>query len=82
MVYEYMPSGVCAKKIKFEVNDDIVSNVEFVSGCDGNGKAVGALCEGMRADEVCEKLRGITCGRKTTSCAAELAKALDKRSMP
>jgi len=76
MHYEYTPKGVCAKKIAFELNDDKVSNVQFSSGCNGFGKAVSALCEGRKVEEVKEKLKEITCGSKPTSCAAELVKAL------
>ena len=74
--YEYKPSGVCSRKIIVEVEDDIVQGVEFVGGCPGNTVGIGALVKGMKVDEVEERLSGIMCGFKKTSCPNELAKFL------
>lgn len=76
MKYEYTPKGVCSRKMIFEINDDVVTNVEVVGGCNGNGKGISALVEGMTVDEVIKRLDGITCGAKMSSCPAQLAQAL------
>ena len=62
--------------ISFEINDGKVSNVQFLGGCNGNLKGIGALVEGMGVDEVISRVEGIKCGMKATSCPDQLAKAL------
>ncbi|MFT3952576.1 MAG: TIGR03905 family TSCPD domain-containing protein [Oscillospiraceae bacterium] len=76
MRVEYKPKGVCAAKIIIDTEGGIVRDVVFVGGCDGNAKGVAALVRGMRTEEVIARLDGITCGRKGTSCPAQLAQAL------
>lgn len=76
MKYEYKPKGVCPMQITFDINDDIVTNVKFYGGCNGNLKAIGTLVNGMTADKISEMLLGNTCGYKPTSCADQLAKAV------
>ncbi|MDD6279898.1 MAG: TIGR03905 family TSCPD domain-containing protein [Ruminococcus sp.] len=76
MKYEYTPHGVCSRKIYIEVEDGIVGNIEFVGGCNGNLKGIASLVKGMPVAEVIEKLEGIKCGVKNTSCPAQLALAL------
>ena len=78
MKYDFSPIGVCARKLEFELDGDIVKNVRFKGGCNGNLKALAALTEGMTVDQVCERLKGITCGLKNTSCSDQLAQALAK----
>ncbi|MEE0927801.1 MAG: TIGR03905 family TSCPD domain-containing protein [Acutalibacteraceae bacterium] len=78
MTYSYKTSGTCSVKIEFEVNDNILSNVRFYGGCNGNLKGISSLCEGMEISEVINKLDGIKCGCKSTSCPDQLAKALMK----
>lgn len=78
MTYEFTPSGVCAQKIIFELDGETVKNVKFIGGCNGNLKGIGALVEGMNKDEVIERLSGIRCGFKRTSCPDQLAKALSE----
>ncbi len=78
MKYDFSPKGVCARKLEFELDGDIVKNVQFMGGCNGNLKALAALTEGMTVDQVCERLKGITCGLKNTSCSDQLAQALAK----
>jgi uncharacterized protein (TIGR03905 family) len=78
MTYSYKTSGTCSVKIDFEVNDDIVTGVRFYGGCNGNLKGISALVEGMEISQVIEKLQGIKCGFKSTSCPDQLAKALMK----
>lgn len=74
--FVYKTNGTCAKEIRFEKDGDIVRNIEFIGGCNGNLKAISILCEGMSAEEIAKKLEGNICGFKNTSCADQLAKAL------
>ena len=76
MQYQYKTSGTCSSLITFDVEDNKVKNVQFLGGCNGNLKGIGALVEGMAVDEAISKLEGITCGRKSTSCPDQLAQAL------
>ncbi|MDR0539745.1 MAG: TIGR03905 family TSCPD domain-containing protein [Spirochaetaceae bacterium] len=76
-MYEYETKGVCASRIFFDLNDGIVRNVRFENGCNGNLKGIGALVEGLPAQDVIQKLRGTLCGRKPTSCPDQLAQALE-----
>ena len=69
--------GTCAVRIEFDVEDGVVKNVAFLGGCDGNHKGIAALVEGQKPEEVAKKLKGITCGRRTTSCPDQLALALE-----
>ena len=78
MKYDFSPKGVCARRLEFELDGDIVKNVRFMGGCNVNLKALAALTEGMTVDQVCERLKGITCGLKNTSCSDQLAQALAK----
>ena len=74
--YEYKPSGVCSRKIIIDVEGDIIQSVEFVGGCPGNTVGIASLVKGMKVSEVEQKLSGIMCGFKKTSCPNELAKFL------
>ncbi len=76
MRYNYIPNGVCARKISFDLENGVISNVEFQGGCNGNLKAIAKLVEGKKAEEIGGLLAGNTCGMKSTSCADQLAKAL------
>ncbi|GFI36432.1 TIGR03905 family TSCPD domain-containing protein [Lachnospiraceae bacterium 50-23] len=73
---EYKPVGVCSKLIRVDVENDVVENVEFVGGCNGNLKGICSLVRGMKVDEAISRLQGITCGYKSTSCPDQLAYAL------
>ncbi|MDR1952796.1 MAG: TIGR03905 family TSCPD domain-containing protein [Elusimicrobiota bacterium] len=75
--FEYKPSGVCSTLIEFQIEDGLIKNVVFTKGCNGNGKGIAALVEGMAAQDVMEKLSGIKCKYKSTSCPDQLAKAVD-----
>lgn len=77
MKHSYIPRGTCSRKIEFELENGIVHNVRFTSGCDGNTTGLGRLVEGMEAAEVVARLRGIRCGFKPTSCPDQLAIALE-----
>lgn len=73
----YKTNGTCSKEIHLSVDDNnIITKLDFVRGCDGNAKGVSSLCLGRSVDEIIERLEGITCGNKNTSCPDQLAKAL------
>lgn len=74
----YKTAGVCASQISFEVEDDIVKNVQFMGGCSGNTQGVARLIEGMHIDDVITRLEGVKCGFKQTSCPDQLTKALKR----
>ncbi len=79
MKYIYQTKGVCPKAISVELDSDKIINVEFLNGgCPGNLQAVPRLVKGMRVSEVKEKLSGIKCGLKATSCADQLVHALEE----
>ena len=72
----YRPAGVCSRQIDFKLEDGIVRSVSFIGGCPGNLAGIAQLVEGLPAKTVIEKLSGIHCGDKETSCPDQLAKAL------
>lgn len=76
MQYEYKTSGTCSQRILFDIEEGKVKNVTFLGGCNGNLKGIGALVEGMDAQEVVSRLEGTTCGMKATSCPDQLARAI------
>lgn len=75
-MYTYKTNGVCSKAIHVDLNGNRIDHVDFIGGCDGNLKAISKLVEGKSVDEVSGLLTGVTCGRKTTSCADQLVCAL------
>ena len=76
MQFEYRTKGTCSQRIIFDVEDNILKNVQFIGGCNGNLKGISSLVEGMNIDDVIAKVEGISCGFKSTSCPDQLAKAL------
>ncbi len=76
MTYTYTTKGVCSRSINIEIEDGIVLGAEFVGGCNGNLKGIGSLVKGMKVEDVINKLEGIKCGFKSTSCPDQLAQAL------
>jgi len=76
MQYIYETENTCATQIKLDIDGDIVTNIEFAGGCNGNLKTIPMLIDGWKVDKIEEKLAGITCGRRPTSCADQLAKAV------
>ena len=76
MQFEYKTKGTCSQHILFDIEDCKVMNVQFLGGCNGNLKGIGALVEGMNIDEVIARVDGIRCGGKETSCPDQLATAL------
>lgn len=75
-MYIYKTAGVCSTEIHIDVKDDIIQDVNFIRGCPGNLFGISALVKGMKVNEAIEKLSGIKCGNKSTSCPDQLAKAL------
>ena len=74
--FTYKTHGVCAREIVIEVVDDVIESVKYIGGCSGNTQGVAALVKGMSVDEAIERLSGIKCGFKATSCPDQLAQAL------
>ena len=75
---KYTTKGTCSREIDFEVVDGKLHNVQYLGGCNGNLKGVGALVEGMEVREAIKRLKGIRCGMKSTSCPDQLATALEQ----
>ncbi len=76
MDYIYKTKDVCSREIRFHIDGNVVSNISFVGGCNGNLKAVAKLLEGQQVEYIEEKLRGNSCGGRPTSCADQLAIAV------
>ena len=74
----YKTHGVCSQEINFDVQDNKLTNVRFIGGCSGNTQGVASLVEGMDAEEVISRLKGIKCGFKNTSCPDQLSTALEE----
>ena len=72
----YKPTGVCSQNIEFDIEDNKVKNVHFIGGCNGNLQGISRLIRGMKVEEVIQKLEGVRCGSKTTSCPDQLCHAL------
>ncbi len=75
--FNYEPQGVCAKQISFDIENNLIHNICFVGGCPGNLQAVAKLAEGKNAREIADILRHNDCRGKGTSCADQLARAID-----
>ena len=78
MTYTYRTQGTCSSQITFDLDGDVVTNVKYYGGCNGNLQGISKLVEGMTVDEIEKKLGGIRCGFKSTSCPDQLAKAVRK----
>lgn len=79
MEYTVRPRGVCSMQIKFEIDEEKnVKNIKFTGGCNGNLKGISSLADGMKADELIARLRGIDCNGKGTSCPDQLARAVEE----
>lgn len=76
MKHVFSPKGVCSSKIEFDLDGNIVRNISFQGGCNGNLKAISVLADGMTVQELKDRLLGIKCGFKSTSCSDQLAQAL------
>jgi len=80
MKYSYETNGTCSSRIDFELEDGKIRRLSFEDGCNGNLKALGILAEGMDAVELARKLKGLKCGQRGTSCADQLARAIERFS--
>lgn len=78
MDYQYHIKGVCASGVEFTIEDGVITALRFDGGCSGNTQGIARLAVGMKAGDVAEKLRGVRCGRKATSCPDQLALAVEK----
>ena len=76
MEYRYFPHGVCSRMIELEIEDDVIKSCSFTGGCNGNLQGICRLVVGMEVGEAIEKLEGIDCAGRGTSCPDQLAKAL------
>lgn len=76
MDYTYRTQNVCSTEIRFHLDGNVVRDIRFTGGCNGNLKAIAKLCEGMTVEQIEERLAGNTCGSRKTSCADQLARAL------
>lgn len=76
MRYNYRTENTCSQIISFDINGDVITNIEFMGGCNGNLKAISKLVDGWTVDKIEQYLRGNTCGRRPTSCADQLAIAV------
>ena len=74
--FDYLTQGTCSKIISLDLDGELVKNIRFMGGCDGNLKTIPVLLEGWSVDQIEQKLTGITCGRRGTSCSDQLAKAV------
>ncbi|MCL1981532.1 MAG: TIGR03905 family TSCPD domain-containing protein [Clostridiales bacterium] len=77
MKFSYVPRGVCPMRISFEIEGDVLKDLEFEGGCNGNLKALSILLKGQPVSYIKEKLEGIRCGSKSTSCSDQLVKGID-----
>ncbi len=83
MEFEFKTKGTCSQAIQFQLDGNVVTNIRFIGGCNGNLKVISKLTDGMTVEEIESKLKGNTCGFRGTSCADQLAiavrKALDQK---
>ena len=76
MRYSYKTTGTCSQVINFNIEGNVITDIEFIGGCNGNLKAVSKLCDGMTVEEIEGKLLGNQCGMRGTSCADQFVKAV------
>ncbi|MDD5791168.1 MAG: TIGR03905 family TSCPD domain-containing protein [Erysipelotrichaceae bacterium] len=76
MKYEYQPHGVCSRLFTFDLADGKINDLQVLGGCNGNLKGIASLLKGMPIAEAIERLSGINCNNKGTSCPDQIAKAL------
>ncbi len=76
MHYTYRPRMVCSQQIDFDINGNVITNIRFTGGCNGNLKAISKILDGWTVEDIEHKLRGNLCGRRETSCADQLAIAV------
>lgn len=79
MVIDYRPRGVCSQRMRIEVEDGVIKSFQVMGGCHGNLQGIGRLVQGMKVEDVIQRLEGIRCESKPTSCPDQLAKALKEK---
>lgn len=79
MRYTVKPQRVCPSSLSFDLDGNVVTNIEFTDGCSGNLKAVSKLVNGMTVEQIEAALKGNTCGKNSTSCADQLAIAVREK---
>lgn len=72
----FHPSGVCSREYQIVTTDDVIDSIEIIGGCDGNLSGISNLLRGMKIEDAIERLSGVTCGSKPTSCPDQIARAL------
>lgn len=75
-MYVFKPKGVCSRELRIYHEDGIIKKLEVVGGCPGNLTAIGRLIEGLPIKDIAEKLTGVHCGTRATSCPDQLSIAL------
>ena len=82
MTIQYTPKGVCSRAFQIEVEEGVIRSVQVTGGCDGNLKGLSSLLKGMTVEDAIQRMEGIRCGMKATSCPDQLAQALktDRKS--
>ncbi len=78
MIIQYTPRGVCSRAFEIAVGKGVIQSVQVMGGCDGNLKGLSSLLKGMKVEEAIQRMEGIRCGGKPTSCPDQLAQALKK----
>ena len=76
MQYIYNTTGTCSKQILLDVENGVINDVKFLGGCNGNLQGISKLVKGQKVEDIIDKLQGIQCGMKDTSCPDQLSKAL------
>lgn len=76
MIFKYEPEGVCSQMFEIDIDSNIINNLTVYGGCNGNLKGISSLLKGMNIDDAINKLEGIKCGFKNTSCPDQISKAL------
>ena len=77
--YTYYPKGTCSKQMEVDLEDGVIKDVRVLGGCNGNLQGISSLVRGMKAADAIERMRGIRCGFKPTSCPDQLSIALEKK---
>ena len=77
-IHIYRTSGTCSREMRITYEGDIITNVEIIGGCNGNLQGISSLVKGMKFDDVVERLQGIRCGFRATSCPDQLARAINE----
>ena len=77
--YTYYPKGTCSKQMEVDLEDGVIKDVRVLGGCNGNLQGISSLVRGMKATDAIERMRGIRCGFKPTSCPDQLSIALERR---